>query len=268
MSTSDLALGLSAAAREQFDEIGYVRIAGAFGADEAADMRAAVWASLATRGIHEDEPSSWREEAPYHLQHLKGHPAFRAIGSQRTLAVVRGVLGHDHARAPGDWGAFFLLFPNSRPWFVPWQGWHIDHEWTSSVHPTPGVKVHALFGDVERRAGGMTVVTGSHHVVERVVADLDLPPRTRAAKIRAAVMRSHPYLRDLSTPESGSTVEREERIARFVDHEETVFGVPLRVQELTGSAGDVLLIHPLLLHTRPTNAGTAPRFLLNKDLRA
>jgi hypothetical protein len=45
-----------------------------------------------------------------------------------------------------------------------------------------------------------------------------------------------------------------------------VGGIPLRVVELTASAGDVILIHPLLLHTRPTNAGTQPRFLLNKDL--
>jgi hypothetical protein len=41
----------------------------------------------------------------------------------------------------------------------------------------------------------------------------------------------------------------------------------LQVVELTPSAGDVILMHPLLLPVGPTNAGTEPRFLLNKDLR-
>jgi hypothetical protein len=45
-----------------------------------------------------------------------------------------------------------------------------------------------------------------------------------------------------------------------------VLGHLLRVTELTAHAGDVILIHPLVLHARPVNAGTAPRLLLNKDL--
>ena len=64
----------------------------------------------------------------------------------------------------------------------------------------------------------------------------------------------------------GTDGEPGPRIARFFERDEEVLGVPLRVVELTAEAGDVILIHPLVLHTRPTNAGTQPRFLLNKDL--
>ncbi len=74
-------------------------------------------------------------------------------------------------------------------------------------------------------------------------------------------MHSNEYLRDL-----GTDGEPGPRIARFVDAVEVVNGVEVQVVELTATAGDVILIHPLLLHTRPTNAGTQPRFLLNKDL--
>ena len=56
------------------------------------------------------------------------------------------------------------------------------------------------------------------------------------------------------------------QIARFVDTVEVVDGARVQVVELTATAGDVILIHPLVLHARPTNAGTQPRFLLNKDL--
>ena len=48
---------------------------------------------------------------------------------------------------------------------------------------------------------------------------------------------------------------------------EEVDGIPLQVVENTASAGDVILMHPLLLHAPPTaHLGSAPRFLLNKDI--
>ena len=50
--------------------------------------------------------------------------------------------------------------------------------------------------------------------------------------------------------------------------EEEVGGVQVRVVELTATAGDLVRMHPLLLHSRPTNAGRAPRFLLMEDLTA
>jgi hypothetical protein len=149
---------------------------------------------------------------------------------------------------------------------VPWRAWHVDHDWTAPVAPLRGLKVHALFGDVEARAGGMTVVAGSHHVVARlVVADPSLagdPP----ARIRRRVMTGHPYLRELGRDPGCDPGVHAARIARFMGGDEDVLGHPCQVVELTGSAGDLVLIHPLLLHTRPTNAGAAPRFLLNKDL--
>ncbi|MGH7819732.1 MAG: hypothetical protein ACREQ9_08165 [Candidatus Binatia bacterium] len=36
--------------------------------------------------------------------------------------------------------------------------------------------------------------------------------------------------------------------------------------EVAGKAGDVVLVHPWLLHVRPVNPGSEPRFLLAKDL--
>ena len=38
---------------------------------------------------------------------------------------------------------------------------------------------------------------------------------------------------------------------------------PLRVVENTGAAGDVILLHPLVLHVATANTGDAPRFLLS-----
>jgi hypothetical protein len=250
--------------RETLLERGWARVPGAFSADEAAAMRDATWTELERQGIRRDEPRTWRNEAPSHLQKLKHHPAFAAVASTTTTAAIDAVLGCGRWKEPNDWGAFFLLFPNPRPWTVPHKAWHLDAPYGDPLDPPSGLKVHALYGDIEPRAGGMTIVSGSHRLVAAWAAGNPDKLQASGASIRKAVVRDNPYLRDLSV-EGG---DPDDRIARFVDTEEIVDGVPLRVVELTAKAGDVILMHPLLLHTRPTNAGREPRFLLNKDLRA
>ncbi len=251
-------LGLSD--REHFDTYGFLRVQKAFPADAAARMRDAVWAVLAERGIRRDDPATWTVEVPNHLQPLKHAPVFAEIGTARTLGAIEDLLGP--VPRPADWGAFFLLFPVNRTWMVPASGWHVDHRWTDPVTPLRGLKVQPMFGDVAPRAGGMMIVAGSHRLVARLIADNPPPPGARPAQIRTTVLAAHPYLRDLCRDG-----DLPARIARFVDREEEALGIPVRVVELTAAAGDVILIHPLLLHARPTNTGHAPRFLLNKDLR-
>lgn len=252
---------LTPADRDHFAAYGYVRVPGAFTEEEADDMREVVWRELAKQGIERDDRNTWLNESPPHLQHLKGHAAFKAVGSGRTLGAIDDLVEAGRWRQPPDWGAYFLLFPTFRPWTVPWKAWHIDHDYTAPLTPLSGLKVHAMFGDVAPHAGGMTILTGSHRLVAQHFAANPPPPGARGAQVRKSLMRSYEYLRDL-----GTDGEPEKRIARFFDREEEVDGIPLRVAELTATAGEVILMHPLMLHTRPTNAGAYPRFLLNKDL--
>ena len=192
---------------EQFRTEGWVRIGGAFTAAEAAAMRDAVWRSLEAVGIRRDHPGTWRTERPDHLQHLKSDPVFQAVGSRQTLAAIDHVLAGQPWRHPSDWGAFFIVFPINRPWNVPDNGWHVDADYAGPLDPPRGVKVHAMFGDVGPRGGGMHIISGSHD------------------------------------------------------------GISLQVLENTAAAGDVILMHPLMLHAPPTaHLGSAPRFLLNKDI--
>ena len=250
--------------RHELGDCGFTYVHEAFTADEAAAMRDVVWGALATRGIRRDDPRTWTEEAPSGLQPLKKHPAFRTVASERTIDAIDGVLGAGTWKRPKDWGAYFVLFPTTRPWFVPHKAWHCDHDYSLPLQPLTELKVHAMFGDVEPRAGGMTVVAGSHRLVAKHLMAHPPPPGADAAHVRHSIVQSIPYLRDLSDPMG----DAEARIARFADQDEDVDGVPCRVVELTATAGDVILIHPLLLHTRPTNAGRYPRFLLNKDIYA
>jgi len=56
------------------------------------------------------------------------------------------------------------------------------------------------------------------------------------------------------------------RITRFHERVEEIDGIPLQVIENTAAAGDVILMHSLLLHAAKPDAhlGTQPRFVLSK----
>lgn len=44
-------------------------------------------------GILREDPTTGQQERPSHLQHLKSDPAFRAVGSERTLTAIVEVVG-------------------------------------------------------------------------------------------------------------------------------------------------------------------------------
>jgi hypothetical protein len=53
------------------------------------------------------------------------------------------------------------------------------------------------------------------------------------------------------------------RVARFMDEGAEHRGVRIRVAEMTGSFGDVIIWHPNLLHTFTSNCGSTPRLVLS-----
>jgi hypothetical protein len=221
-----------------------------------------VWAALAKAGIHRNDPSTWTTARPVHLQHIKTDPAFCAIGSARTIRAIDEVLEGQPWRKPRDWGAFFLQFPIGREWDIPNTGWHIDGDYTGRLMPPCGVKVHAMLTGVAPRCGGVNILSGSHRLVHRWFSENPPPRAARGAQLRKSLER-HPYLRDLvAAGDPGA------RVARFHERVEEIDGIPLRVIENTASAGDVILMHSLLLHAGAPAAhlGTQPRFLLNQDI--
>ena len=236
---------------------GWMRVRSVFSRDEAAEMRSVAWRVLASIGILESDPSTWIKERPEHLQQLKADPAFRAVGGPRLREAIDIVLEGQAYEGPKNWGALFLAFPSMHAWNVPCRGWHADANYLSALSPPAGVRTHALLGDVASRAGGTLIVSGSHRLVHKHFTDNPPPPGTRGADYRNLLL-SHPYIRDLH-----SEGDAAERAARFMDRAEDHEGIPLQVVENTGTAGDVILLHPLLLHAATSNNGNAPRFLLS-----
>jgi hypothetical protein len=242
---------------QHFRDHGWVRVRGAFSVDAAAAMRAVVWQVLAHAGIREDDASTWTTERPAHLQRVRQAAAFRTVGSARVLRAIDAAFEGLPYERPEEWGSAFVAFPTPQAWNVPSGGWHIDANYLSALSPPDGIRTHALFGDVAPRAGGTLIVSGSHRLVHQYFKDHPPLSRSRAADYRRA-LQQHPYLHDLHCDGDAS-----ERAARFMDRVEEHDGIPLQVIENAGRAGDVMLLHPLVLHVATSNNGTAPRFLLS-----
>jgi hypothetical protein len=253
---------LDQSALMHFRTFGWVRVAEAFAAGDAAAMCTVIWGALAEVGIQRSDPSTWTKTRPEHLQHLKCDPVFGAIGTDRTIGAIKQVLEDQPLPMPKDWGAFFLHFPTGGAWDIPSTGWHMDGNYTGRLAPPCGVLIHAMLTDVGPRCGGTNILSGSHRLVHQWF--LEHPPAhgARSAQLRKSLQR-HPYLRDLCTAGNSG-----ERIARFFERVETVDGIPLRVVENTAAAGDLILMHSLLLHAVPAaHVGSQPRFLLSTSVQ-
>lgn len=74
--------------------------------------------------------------------------------------------------------------------------------------------------------------------------------------MRDGLLRSHPWLKALSSPEDDP-----ERNARFMSAEVDIDGLPARVVELTGKPGDIYVTHPWVMHAIAPNATREPRFM-------
>jgi hypothetical protein len=247
---------------EHFRQWGWVRVHSAFNAEAAAAMCGVIWHALGVVGIIRDEPATWTKTRPEHLQRLKSDPVFRAIGTERTLGAIQQLLAGQDLPMPKDWGAFFLHFPTGGTWDLPSSGWHMDGDYTGRLTPPCGILIHSMLNDVGPRCGGTNLISGSHRLVHKWFAEHAPPPGARSAQLRKSLQR-HRYLRDLSTPGDPAA-----RIARFHDRIEEVDGIPLQVVESTACAGDVILMHSLLLHAVPAaHVGSQPRFLLSTGVQ-
>lgn len=242
---------------QHFRDHGWMRIPQAFDADAASAMRDAVWNTLANVGIQRDQPSTWTVERPEKLQALRDDPVFQAIGGARLLAAIDASLDGAPYPKPKNWGALFIAFPTQSGWGIPTSGWHIDAKYTSALWPAGGVKTHALFGDIPPRAGATQIVAGSHRLVYQWFKENPPLPGARGEDMRK-LLQERPYIRDLHTKG-----DNQARIARFMDRAEEADGISLRVVENTGAAGDVILLHPLVLHVASPNTAAQPRFLLS-----
>jgi Phytanoyl-CoA dioxygenase (PhyH) len=216
---------------ESFVTNGFVRVEMAFPRDVADEGRALLWAEM---GLSPEDPSDWTQ-AVIRLPGSGAEPFKCAANTERLRVAFDQLVGEGRWIERSGLGTFPIRFPNlTEPDDT---GWHCD----GSFGPWPyrlnlrsrgrALLMLFLFSDVGEEDAPTRIRVGSH---------LDVPPI-------------------LAT--------REEEGMSFIDLAER-FGAIARhpVVHATGSAGDVYLCHPFLVHAAQTHQGRAPRFLAQPPL--
>ena len=242
--------------RESFDALGVVRLSSVIAAADIALMRAEVERTIKRMKLV--EIAGALRPPPESTEMLW------SVGRGSTFAPLPRIVGQavDSVFGPGVWetvaeehgglAAPNLPLPGAGPWAVPHAAWHVD-EPTSPVHELSwGLLAFAFLDDVEPGCGATVAIAGSQRRLKRLAVGSE--PITTEGAI-ATLSHDESWFAELFAPGGDPVMRRR----RFMDEGHVSDGIPLRVIELTGAAGDVVLMDPRCLHTVSANAGPRAR---------
>jgi ectoine hydroxylase-related dioxygenase (phytanoyl-CoA dioxygenase family) len=265
-STASLRAGLNPHQREQFLETGVVFLPGLVPRPDAEAMADRLWDTLARQHGHlRNRPDTWTKQHPAQFQELRRSGAFAAMGSERVRGLLDDLFGDDGWTPPAHWGGPLVTFPTGEgPWRVPAATWHLDIHPGQVLEPWPDyVRLFAILAPLEPGGGGTVYVAGSHRLSMQMMAETPSRGQIRSAGITEALTGESPWIAALRTP--GDEARRN---ARFMDEGARARGIDLRVGEMTGQPGDVVLMHPATLHAPARNARATPRLMLAETVYA
>ncbi|MEW2352579.1 phytanoyl-CoA dioxygenase [Spirillospora sp. NPDC029432] len=224
---------LDGAQVEAFIEDGFVRIGGAFPAEVAAACREIIWRDI---DGDPDDPDTW----PRPVIGLPGYadePFLAAVNAPRLHAAFDALVGRGRWTPRDDLGGFVVRFPGGGPAVV--DGWHIDASFPGDdLDDYMSWRVNVASRDCALRMFFLFSDVGED----------DAPTRIR--------VRSHADAARVLEPEGEAGLDARELAARAdaaTGHRPVAYA--------TGSAGDVYLCHPFLVHAGQPHHGTSPRFL-------
>lgn len=250
--------------RDEFLSRGVLRVPGLVPQDDAEAMAHAVWAELARRhGVLRNRPQTWTVERPAQFGDLRRRGAFAAMASPGMQALLDSFFGDRPWRAPPRWGQALVTFPaGHRTWQVPGAAWHLDVMPGQILEAWPDyVRVFTFLAPVEPGGGGTAFLAGSHHLTLWAMAQLGR--EARSATVREALKQESPWIAALCGPADDPA-----RTQRLLSGRAAVRGVELAVGEMTGAPGDVVLMHPAVLHAPAPNARSTPRLMLAESIYA
>jgi hypothetical protein len=247
---------------QRFERDGYVVVRQAFSPADALAMELRWWSELEdAHGIRRDDRSSWRQ-IPGDLKAAKRDPIQAKILTGQVRGVFDDLLGTAAWSPPRNWGRAIVTFPEPGAWEVPTRLWHWDNLCDLHIDQPRALFVVSFIGSVAPRSGGTLILSGSPRLL--IQQERRIPASQRGgsgASLWERFHRSHPWLMALT----GQAPSPADRTAAFMDGGTIVEGVPLRVVELTGEQGDMVVCHPVMVHCRAQNRGARPRFMRIKQ---
>lgn len=213
---------------EQFMERGHVTLKEAFPRELVAPALDRVWQELP---VDRDDRSTWTQRFRHVPQTFDGGP-FAASWTDRVHAAFDDLLGEDRWNRRTIQGWWPVIFPgfDEPPWQPPADGWHVDGQQFHHHVDSPDQALLPIFvwSDIGPGDGGTAIAEGSH-------------------KVTAKILAAH-------EPEGLSHVD----LGRLVAAEPRP-----SVIEANAEAGDVIMMHPFMLHTGSANTGDKVRFITN-----
>ena len=257
---------LSAAQVAAFQERGHLRLSAAFPHAIALEMQEHMWSELQDQfGIDRNDRGTWYQPRRS-LRHAKWDPLQRAIATDCVVGAITTLLGPAvRWDLPTNWGVVLVTFPDrsQRAWILPTSGWHYDFDLHEHATAARGLSVFTFFSTVASRGGGTLIVEGSHRLLRGFSEALSADARRGDHQtLRRRFLRHDPWLRALA----GVGSVPDDRVGYFMHEAHDVRGVPVRVVELTGEPGDVILCHPLMLHVAASNHSDVPRFMRSQRI--
>ena len=218
-------------------------------------MRARIWRHLErAHSIRERDPDTWPATRPFQFQALSRSDAFAPVRCPALVATLDALLGRGGWLEPPNWGPPLVSFRECESWGVPTKSWHLDLPITPAG-ALRAVRAFTFLTDVEPHGGATVAVAGSHRVLAALAERAGRELRSREA--REAIAASDPWFAALEAREALGDRER-----RFSGEAARVLDVPVRVAQLCGRAGDIVLMRAELLHAAAPHALPAPRMVL------
>jgi hypothetical protein len=253
---------LSVEHRDEFARFGILRIPSAIAPRDTEQMCNVVWAALQKRyQARRNAPNTWQAQRITGTHDLPKSETFAQIGSPQVRDALDDLLGRRNWEPPERWGSLLVVFPESREqWDVPYQAWHLDYPAARSLPGLFAVRIFTCLAKLPPGAGGTVFVAGSHRLVEDLARKENVE-RLKSADARSGLIRTCSWVKQLCSRNSAGG-----RVQQFMESSEAVSDVELRVIEMTGEPGDILLTHPLLLHAPAKNCASVPRIVLSSTV--
>jgi len=234
-------------------ENGFVVVKNAFTREQAAEFTKDVWVRL---GVDPNDKSTWKAEKT-------NMPRHRMIPitdlSPKAWDAMADLLGGDDRIAinetSGFWGDSFIVnlgldeYENDKIIDPRSLGnWHVDGDWF--VHfldsPEQALLVTPIFSDIKPRGGGTYICPeGIGMIAEHLAAH----PEGLLPTGLSFTPSTSTYADPKQHPQYWSHLKEIQRCTQFV--------------EMTGEVGDLVLAHPLMLHSASKNQLRIPRIITN-----
>jgi hypothetical protein len=225
--------GLTAEQAEHFLERGFVTMRGVFDPADGQQWLDDAWIRF---GYDRDDPRGWADKR-IHLS-ARSHVDARTFAPAAWRAAVEVTGGEDRVLLPWRWSDGFIAnlgVGGDQPWQPPSPtaaGWHQDGDFFRHFLDSPeqALLTLVLWTDMLPRGGGTFVAADSVPVVARFLAE-------------------HP----------------EGVLPGDFDYAKLI-GQCRDFVEMTGDAGDVVLLHPYMLHATSQNVLGVSRIITNPPL--